>query len=399
MYQYKAVDPSGYVLTNNCEGTSKESISEKLRTMGYAVEAIKIKKEITNQSHRKKIKQADLASICRRFSAMYGAGLSVMECLSTLSVECESSDLRTVLTEISTAIGQGRGVSESFKKYPHVFPPFFIHMIHVGETSGNFEFALDEMDKYLEKQLALKRKIKQALSYPVIVLGMIFLVVTVMMFLVIPVFTDVYLKMGITLPMPTVILMTISNNAATIIPAFIGFVIFISVAYRKAMANKRSRLQLDKWKFGLPLLGSLLIKITLLRFVRTLGLMIKAGVSISEGLEVSSRVANNQVAKEATDMIIRSINNGGTLTQAVEMHNFFPKSVVYAFSAGETTGDLDIMLGKISSSLEKEVDDGIQALLGKLEPIITLVLSSIVGFILIAIYLPIFDLIKATRAG
>jgi len=165
------------------------------------------------------------------------------------------------------------------------------------------------------------------------------------------------------------------------------------------MANKRSRLQLDKWKFGLPLLGSLLIKITLLRFVRTLGLMIKAGVSISEGLEVSSRVANNQVAKEATDMIIRSINNGGTLTQAVEMHNFFPKSVVYAFSAGETTGDLDIMLGKISSSLEKEVDDGIQALLGKLEPIITLVLSSIVGFILIAIYLPIFDLIKATRAG
>ncbi|MFC1782146.1 type II secretion system F family protein [Planctomycetota bacterium] len=335
--------------------------------------------------------------MCRRFSAMYGTGLSVTDCLSSLARESESKRLSAILGDIHEMIRQGRSIADAFSKYPKVFPVFFVNMIRVGETTGNFEYVLNELDLYMEKQQDLRRKIRQALTYPVVVLVMIFLVVAALMMVVMPVFGEVYTKLGVDLPLPTITLISLSNNAVYIFPALIGLLVGLWIVYKKLSAISTVRRYFDGRKLSLPLIGTVYHKITLLRFVRTLGLMINAGIPLSDALSIAQAVANNAVISEAADMIQRSINSGGTLTLAVSLHDFFPQSVVHSFAAGERAGNLGEMLAKVAMGIERDVDDMIKRLITKFEPILTTVLSLVVGFILIAIYLPIFDLIKALR--
>lgn len=398
-YQYIATDGSGSVLKNSCEAISKAAVQATLREMGYTVRSVRPKARSAFVGQRKRVKPQDIVSMCRRFSVMYGTGLTVMDCLLSLAQESESKNLSDVLRDIHDMVRQGRSIADAFGKYPKVFPAFFVNMLRAGEAAGNFEYVLGELDLYMEKQLDLRRKIRQALTYPVVVLVMILMVVAVLMFMVMPVFSEVYSKLGVELPLPTIALISLSNNAVYVCPALVALLIGLWVIYKKALKVPAIRRHFDAVKLSLPLAGAVCHKVTLLRFVRTLGLMIKAGIPLSDAILVAKEVANNAVIWRAADMIQRSVNSGGTITQAVRLNEIFPQSVVHAFAAGEKAGKLGEMLNKIAKAIDQDVDDGIKRLINKIEPVLTVVLSLIVGFILIAIYLPIFDLARAIRGG
>ena len=223
---------------------------------------------------------------------------------------------------------------------------------------------------------------------------MIFFVVTTIMIVVVPAFSEVYTKMGIPLPGPTITLIHISNNIVYIIPSIIAAAIGLFALYKKIQNVHSIKNWLDRQKLSLAMTGPVYHKIVLLKFIRTLSVMVTAGISLSEALAIAKDVADNSVASEAVDMVQRNIKRGGTITEAIKLHDFFPKTIVHAFSAGEESGKLGEMLSKFAGGVEQDVDDGIKRLVVKIEPMLMVVMSLIIGFILLAIYLPIFDVVK-----
>ena len=393
-YNYIVHSDSGRILKSHCQAASEAALHSQLKAMGYKVSSIVRKPASKILGQRKRIKSQDIVSMCRRFSVMYSAGLDLMDCLSSLAKENESEKLSDILQDIHDSIAKGSDIAEAFSKYPKVFSPFFINMIRAGETTGKFNDVLRKLTVYVEKQYELKRKIHGALAYPLMVLVMILLVVTVMILFVVPVFSEVYMKLGTELPGPTVALILISNNAAYILPCAVVLAGGLWVLYKKARAIPAIRSYLDRMKLSIPLVGPVYHKAILLKFLHTLSLTISAGILLSDAILISRDVASNDVVSDAADMIGASINRGGTITDAIKLHGFFPQSIRHAFAAGEQSGKLGEMLSKFSSGIEQDVNDGIQKLITKIEPLAILILSFIVGFILLAIYLPIFDLMK-----
>ncbi len=397
-YQYTAhaVD-DGKMLTSTCYADDENQVRSNLKRMGYTVDLVRPQK--TNQifGHRKRIKLVDLVNMCRRFSVMYTAGLPLMDCLSSLAQENESKNLSDTLQDIHQKIEQGSNVGDAFSKHPKVFSSFFVNLLRAGEAAGKFDYVLVQLAAYMEKQYELKRKIRQAFAYPLIVVVMIFLVVTVIMIVVVPAFSEVYTKLGVPLPGPTTALITISNNAGYIFPSIIVFAVGFCALYKKLRVIPAVKDRLDKSKLSMAMIGPVYHKVVLLKFIRTLSIMVSAGISLSEAITIAMDVADNTVASEAVSMIQRNIKRGGTITEAVKLHGFFPQTVVHAFSTGEEAGKLGEMLSKFANGVEQDVDDGIKRLVIKIEPMLMVVMSMVIGFILLAIYLPIFDVVKMIR--
>ncbi len=392
-YTAQAVN-DGEVFTSTCYADNEGAVRSELKQMGYTVDSVKPQKSSQTFGQRRRIKLADLVNMCRRFSVMYAAGLPLMDCLSSLAQENESKKLSDTLHDIRKRIEQGSNVAEAFSEHPKVFSPFFINMLRAGESAGKFDYVLGQLAAYMEKQYELKRKVRQAFAYPLIVVIMIFLVVTVIMIVVVPVFSKVYTKLGVPLPGPTIALMYISKNAVYIFPSIVALAAGLWVLYKRFRTEPAVKNRLDKWKFSVSMIGKVYHKVVLLKFVRTLSVMITAGLPLSEGLAIAEDVADNAVVSGATSMIQRNIKRGGTITEAVRMHDFFPRTIVHAFSAGEEAGKLGEMLNKFASGVEQDVDDGIRKLVIKIEPILMVVMSLVIGFVLLAIYLPIFDVVK-----
>jgi type IV pilus assembly protein PilC len=325
---------------------------------------------------------------------MYTAGLPLMECLSSLAQENESQNLSDTLQDIHEQIEQGSNVGDAFGKHPKVFSAFFVNLLRAGETAGKFDFVLVQLAAFTEKQYELKRKIRQALAYPIVVVVMIFLVVTAIMIVVVPVFSEVYTKLGVPLPGPTITLIMISNNAIPISLSIIALTVGMSVLYKKIGFLPAVKAWLDRQKLSMVMIGPVYHKVLLLKFIRTLSIMIAAGIPVSEAIAIANDVADNTVVSEAVTMVQHNIKRGGTITEAVKMHGFFPKTIVHAFATGEESGKLAQILGKFAVAVEHDVDDEIKKLVLVIEPMLMVVMSMVVGFILLAIYLPIFDVIK-----
>ena len=392
-YTAQAVD-DGQVLTSTCYAEDEGQVRSGLKRMGYTVDSIKSQKSNEIFGQRKRVKLTDMVNMCRRFSVMYAAGLPLLECLSLLAQENESKNLSDTLQDIHDRIEQGSNVGEAFSKHPKVFSPFFVNMLRAGETSGKFNYVLGQLSTYMERQYELKRKIRQAFAYPIIVVVMIFLVVTTIMIVVVPAFSGVYTKLGVPLPGPTIALIFISNNAGFIIPSIIVTAIGLYILYKKIRSVPAVKGWLDRQKLSMVMIGPVYHKVVLLKFIRTLSIMVAAGIPLSEAISIAEDVADNTVTSEAVGMVQRNIKRGGTVTEAIKLHGFFPKTIVHAFSTGEESGKLGEMLSKFAGSVEQDVDDGIKKLVIKIEPMLMVVMSLIIGFILLAIYLPIFDVVK-----
>lgn len=398
LYQYTAwaVDDRK-VFKSTCNAPSESVVRSKLKRIGYVVDSVSPKKTSQIFGQRKRIKLQDIVSMCRRFSIMYRAGLNLMDCLSLLAKENESKKLSDILQDVHGTIARGSKIADAFSKYQNVFSALFVNMIRAGEVSGKLDYVLGESATYMEKQYDLRRKVHQALTYPAVVMFVIFVVVTAIMIFVVPVFSEVYLKLGIELPVPTRALILLSNNAVYIFPTIIILTVGLWVAYIKLRPIPEVRRHLDKMKLSVPMIGPVYHKILLLRFIRTLCVTLKAGLELPEAITVAEDVADNAVTSEAIGMINHSIKRGGTITEAVNLHGFFPQSITHAFAAGEEAGKLDETLTKFADSIEQDVDNDIKKLITKVEPALVILLTLIVGFIAMAIYLPIFDMMRLMR--
>lgn len=392
-YTAQAVD-DGRVFTSTCYADDEGQVRSGLKRMGYTVDSVKSQRKDEIFGQRKRIKPADLVNLCRRFSVMYAAGLPLLQCLSSLAQENESKNLSDTLQDIHDRIEQGSNVGDAFSKHPKVFSSFFINMLRAGEAAGKFDYVLGQLSTYMERQYELRRKIRQAFAYPIIVVVMIFLVVTAIMIVVVPAFSGVYAKLGVPLPGPTIALIFISNNAGYIIPSIIVAAIGLCVLHKKIRAVPAVKGWLDRQKLSMAMIGPVYHKVVLLKFIRTLSIMVAAGIPLSEAISIAEDVADNTVTSEAVGMVQRNIKRGGTITEAIKLHGFFPKTIVHAFSTGEESGKLGEMLSRFAGGVEQDVDDGIKRLVIKIEPMLMVVMSMVIGFILLAIYLPIFDVVK-----
>ena len=395
-YTAQAVD-TGEMLTSTCYADDEGQVRSGLKRIGYTVDSLepRIKSEVFGQ--RKRVKLVDLVNMCRRFSVMYAAGLSLLECLYSLAEENESKNLSDALQDIHNRIEQGSNVGDAFSKHPKIFTPFFVNMLRAGEAAGKFDYVLTQLAEFMEKEYELKRKIRQAFAYPIVVMVMIFLVVAAIMIFVIPAFSGVYTKLGVSLPGPTIALMFISSNAIYIFPPILALAIALWVLYKRIRLAPAVKDWLDRKKLSMPMIGPVYHTVVLLKFIRTLSIVVAAGVPLSEAIAISDDVADNVVTSEAVGMVQRNIKRGGTITEAIKLHGFFPKTIVQAFSTGEKSGKLGEMLSKFARGVEQDVDDGIRRLVIKIEPLIMVVMSMVIGFILLAIYLPIFDVVRTMK--
>lgn len=357
-YRYTARTIEGNeTVSSTCCANNEGIVRSELRRMGYKVSSITAKRGNEVFGRRKRIKLQDIVDMCRRFSVMYGAGMSLLECLSMLAQDNESQKLADVLQDIHDRISQGSNVGDAFSRHPDVFSPLFIDLLRAGEKAGKFDYVLSQLAEYLEQEYDLRRKIRQALTYPI--------VVTVVVIFVIPAFSEVYTKLGITLPFATIALIFLSDNATYILPATILSAVVLLILYKRFRGVPSVKNQLDRLKLSMAMTGPVYHKIILLRFVHTLSIMISAGIQVLDTIAIAADVANNAFITEASNMIQRNIKRGGTITEAVKLHQLFPQSVVHAFSTGEESGRLDSMLKNVVNGIKDDVDDAIKKLLTK----------------------------------
>ncbi len=400
MYQYtvRAFEGSE-AFSGTCYADNEGVVRSDLKRMGYRIKSLTQRKSSDIFGKRKRIKLQDLVSMCRRFSVMYGAGMSLLECLSVLAQDNESKKLSEVLQDIHDRITQGSNVADAFSRHQDVFSPLFVNLLRAGEKAGKFDYVLCQLAEYLEQEYDMRRKIRQALAYPIAVIIMIFVVVTVIVIFVMPAFSDVYSKLGITLPGPTIALIFLSNNAVYVFPATIMSAVGLWISYKKLRVVPSVKARLDKMKLSMAMIGPVYHKMVILKFVHTLSIMVSAGIQLLDTIAVAADVANNAVVTEAANMILRNIKRGGTITEAIKLHAIFPRAVVHAFATGEESGRLEQMLGNVVNEIKQDVDDAMKKLLTKIEPVLMMFMSVVIGFILMAIYLPVFDLVKVLGEG
>jgi type IV pilus assembly protein PilC len=336
----------------------------------------------------------NLAVFTRQFSVMIDAGLPLVQCLDILGTQEEDKNFSSVILATRTDVESGASLADAMKKHPKTFDPLFTNMIAAGEAGGILDTILKRLATYIEKAVKLKGQVKSAMIYPIAVIVIAVLVVGVILWKVIPTFASLFSGLGAELPLPTRIVIAMSNGLVRYMPFVlvgIGAAVF---AFRSYYASANGRTVVDRSILKMPILGSLMRKIAVARFCRTLSTLLASGVSILEALEITARTAGNAIIEEAIMTTRKSIEGGETIAQPLKETDVFPSMVVQMISVGEATGALDTMLSKIADFYEEEVDVAVAGLLTLLEPVMIFFLGVVVGGIVIAMYLPIFDLIS-----
>jgi type IV pilus assembly protein PilC len=402
-YDYRGRDRTGKPVTGTLEGANPQAVAAKLRSMGYAPTAITPAKagglsmEITIPGFGKKVKTEDLAVFSRQFATMINAGVSLIRALNILAEQTENEKLAEVLAEVRNDVEEGQALSAALGKHDDVFPPLYIAMVRAGETGGMLDAVLLRVADTMEKDVALKRKIKSALTYPVVVLIMAFVLCGVMLVFIVPTFVGLFESLGGDLPLPTKLMLVLSAALRKL-----WFVVLLSpiVAWKvfaRARKEESARFRLDQGKLRLPVFGPLFHKIALSRFSRNLGTLLRAGVPILTALEITAETVSNGVISNATNDIKVSVKEGESVAEPLSQHKVFPPMVVQMLAVGEETGAMDEMLVKISDFYDDEVNALTESLTAMLEPLMIGFLGGIVGAMVISLYLPmfkIFDLIQ-----
>jgi type IV pilus assembly protein PilC len=336
----------------------------------------------------------ELAIFTRQFATMIGAGLPLVQCLEILSKQTDNPTLRVVITQVMHDVESGSTLAESLTKHKKVFDDLFVNMVQAGEAGGVLDEILLRLATYIEKANALIRKVKGALTYPVVVLTVAMGASIFMLMFIIPTFAKLFTDFGGELPLPTKIVMGLSNFLRGFWWALAAIAIAISVAFKRYYATSNGQLVIDRLMLKMPILGDVILKGGVARFTRTLGTLIASGVPILTGLDITSRTAGNKVLQLAIEATRNSIREGETIAAPLRASGVFPPMVVQMIAVGEQTGALDQMLNKIAVFYEEEVDAAVETLTSVIEPVMIVVMGTIVGGMLIAMYLPMFKLIN-----
>jgi type IV pilus assembly protein PilC len=347
----------------------------------------------------KGVSAKDLAVFTRQFSVMIGAGLPLVQCLEILGTQAEDKNFGAVILATRADVEAGASLADAMAKHPKAFDSLFTNMIAAGEAGGILDAILKRLATYIEKAVKLKGQVKSAMIYPTSVIVIATVVVTAILWKVIPTFATLFQGLGAELPLPTRIVIAMSNFLVAYMPVIIAAVVAMVFAVRAYYKTENGRRAIDKLLLSLPVLGLLLRKIAVARFCRTLSTLLGSGVSILEALDITAKTAGNAIVEDAINTTRKSIERGETVAGPLRQTAVFPPMVVQMIGVGEATGALDTMLSKIADFYEDEVDVAVAGLLTLLEPIMIAFLGGVVGGIVIAMYLPIFALIGELTGG
>jgi type IV pilus assembly protein PilC len=393
IFLWSATTKKGESKKGETEAADEAAVKGILRRQGYKDVTVKKKPKDLFENvafMQQKVTEKDVVVFCRIFSTMINAGLPLIQCLDLLGRQEQNKTFSKVIGTIKADIEGGSTLTEALKKYPEIFDALFVNLVSAGEVGGILDVVLGRLSGYMEKALKLKGQVKGAMSYPIIVLVIATAIVAGLLIFVVPTFQKMFEGMGGALPGPTQFLVDVSQACQNYwFHAIIG-VMALRFGLKKYYATEKGTLFFDDLILKAPIFGPLLKKVAVSRFSRTLSTMMKSGVSILEGLDIVSRTAGNKIIENALVKTKQSISEGRTIAEPLAETDIFPGMVVQMIAVGEATGALDAMLEKIADFYDDEVDAAVAGLTAMLEPLMMMILGPIVGFILIAMYLPIF---------
>ena len=341
---------------------------------------------------RKKVKEKDIVVFTRQFATMIDAGLPLVQCLEILASQQDNATLKEVLLKVKADVEAGSTFADALRKHPNVFNELFCNLVTAGETGGILDTILNRLAAYIEKSMNLKKKVKTAMVYPIAVLVIAMVVVVGMLVFVIPVFQKMFADMGGTLPAFTQMVINLSDFMRRYFLLVGAVLVALYFVFQRYYKTENGQETIDAYLLKLPIFGSLIRKVAVAKFTRTLGTMLSSGVPILEGLDIVARTAGNKIIEKAILKTKISIGEGKTIAEPLGASGVFPPMVVQMISVGESTGALDSMLSKIADFFDDEVDAAVAALTSLLEPLLMVFLGSAIGAIVVAMYLPIFQM-------
>lgn len=397
-YAWKGKNRMGEVQDGVIVSDSRDAAVLTLRRNGVEVVTIKAQESKSTKTFGK-VKAKDLAIFTRQFSVMIDAGLPLVQCLEILGSQQADKGFKRVIEAVREDVEKGASLQAALSKHPKAFNDLYVNMVGAGEAGGILDIILQRLSIYIEKAVKLASKVKSAMIYPVAVISIAAIVVYVIMVKVIPVFSAMYEGLGSSLPFPTQVCIILSNilvHYGWLVGVFLA-VIFVALKYYyKTVGGK---LQIDSITLKIPIIGDLLRKVAVARFCRTLGTLTASGVPILEGMDITARTAGNQVIANAILKAKDAVEAGRNISSPLAETKVFPAMVTQMVGVGEATGALDAMLNKVADFYEDEVDNAVAGLTSLMEPIIIAVLGGIIGFIVIAMYMPIFNLANVFSKG
>ena len=397
-YVWAGKTKKGRVLKGELDAADERIARIQLKKRNIAVTKLKPKpKDIFENISfmQPKITNKDIVIFTRQFSTMIDAGLPLVQGLNILAEQMENKTFKGILKQVTKDVEGGSTLADALGKHPKIFDTLFVNLVAAGEVGGILDTILQRLAAYIEKSEKLKSQIKGALTYPIVVVGIAVIVIGVIMVFVIPVFQDMFASFGKALPVPTQIVVVMSNFIkGNIHYMIVGFIVFVFL-FRRYARTKSGKRNIDSISLKLPVFGELIKKVAVARFTRTLGTMISSGVPILDALEITGKTAGNVIVEEVIFDARSSIAEGQTIAEPLSETDIFPGMVTQMISVGEATGALDAMLEKIADFYDDEVDATVAAMTSMLEPLLMLFLGGSIGGIVIAMYLPIFGMAAA----
>ncbi len=393
LFEYKGKTLAGTAVAGELRAKSRADLERLLRRKKIMISNVSKKPSQLKFKLGTGIKKIEISRFTRQFATMIGAGLPMVQCLDILSKQMESAELRRIVGQVKESVSSGSTLAEGLSKHKKIFDDLYVNMVEAGEIGGALDTILVRLANYREKADALIRKVRGALVYPTVIVVVALAVTFIMLTWIVPVFAKMFSGLGAELPAPTQIVLGISEflrqNVGKILLSFIA----LGVLFRMMLRTDKGRLNFDRFMLKAPLIGTLVRKSAISRFTRTLGTLISSGVSILDALEITAKTAGNRVIHDAIRRSVLAIAEGDTITGPLVQTGVFPPMVTQMISVGEKTGGLDDMLSKIADFYDEEVDAAVSALTSIIEPVIIVFMGVVIGGILIAMYLPMFDII------
>ncbi len=399
-FAYKVKDKQGKVREGKLDAENVSLVADKLRQMGYVPINIQAEKESKLQSEIKipgltdRVKLKDVSVFSRQFATMINAGLSLLRSLTIISQQTENPELAKIIDQVRADVEKGSSLSAAMARHPKAFNRLYIAMVKAGETAGALDETLMRLADTIESQVELRRRVKSAMTYPAVVAVLVLLILTGMILFIVPMFQSMYADLGGSLPLPTKILIAVSDTVRQFWWIVLGIQIGAVFALKKWITTDQGRSQWDAIKLKMPVFGPLVHKTAIARFSRTLASLIKSGVPILESLEIVQDTSGNEVVAAGVRDTQNSIKQGESLAAPLSRHKVFPPMVVQMINVGEETGALDDMLARIADFYDAEVAATVEALTSLIEPLLIVFMGLSVGGMVIALYMPMFNIVN-----
>lgn len=402
VFLWEGKDRTGSTRKGEIDAPNEAAVRQQLRNQRVTPTLIKLKtKSIFSGGigglQAQKISTKDVVLFTRQFATMIDAGLPLVQGIEILASQQTNKSFKTVLTDIKETVEGGSTLADALKRHPKVFDDLYVNLVAAGEVGGILDTILNRLSVHMEKTEILKRKVKGAMVYPIIVMVVAIVVIAVLLLFVIPIFEKMFAEFGKELPAFTRLVIDISNWLKKWIIPVIGVLIVFTFLFRRFYKTPKGRLLVDSLILKAPVFGDLIRKVAVARFTRTLGTMISSGVPILDGLDIVARTAGNKIVQNAIETTRKSISEGKNISEPLAQTRVFPPMVVQMIAVGESTGALDSMLGKIADFYDEEVDAAVDALTSMLEPMLMVFLGGTVGALVVAMYLPIFTMASAIK--